>query len=228
MTTYTYSIEAKPLLQALLAVEVSMPSRATECRVYLAGVRVELRPGLLELITTDGHRMGHASLPATCEVGGEYQPVQFTIEGADLKALILGMKDAAKSSLARCVWEFTPPPPAVEGDKANNYLPGELKLLSAGRTVIVRTMPRTDGTFPDWRRVMPTKSALEAAAATPCHQMALNNGYVQDAGKACGHIMKGDKYGRLYQTFVNGMAHFAATNGVLEFAHIVMAMRDAK
>lgn len=226
MTTYTYSIEAKPLLQALLAVEVSMASRTTECRTYLCGVRVELQPGLLELITTDGHRMGHASLSARDETGDG--ATDFTIDGADLKALIAGMKDAAKSSQARCVWEFTPPPPAVEGDKANNYLPGELKLLSTGRTVIVRTMPRNDGQFPDWRRVMPTKPTLEAAATQPVHRMALNSGYVQDAGKACGHIMRGDKYGRLYQTFVNGMAHFEATNGALEFQHIVMAMRDAK
>lgn len=226
MTTYTYSIEAASLLQALQAVEVSMPSRRDECRTYLCGIRVELQPGALDLITTDGHRMGHAWLPATCEVGGEFSPVQFTIEGADVKALLLAMKDAAKSSQARCVWEFTPAP-----DDSPN-LPGELKILSAGRTAIVRTQPVNDGVFPPWRRVMPRKGPDGVVTQGLPHNPDLVSGsfncdYLAGMAKACGAIMKGDKYGRMTQHMLPGSTYARATNQALEFEHVVMAMRGA-
>jgi DNA polymerase-3 subunit beta len=139
---------AEGMLQGLLA-QVAFCISTEETRYYLNGVHFELRDDMLGLVATDGHRLSYREmgLPAASRTG-------------ELPRGVILPRDACRALLALPKGEtelgFTS---TIEGQ------PPLKGWLQSGRFRIEFKL--IDGTFPDYRRVIPaaTENVVEADAA---------------------------------------------------------------
>ena len=120
----------------IVAVKFASHASATkDARYYLNGLLFELRPNMLTLVGTDGHRM------AIIELSGEFGDVHADIicKTADIKLLLATYR-------------------ANKGEVTVGVENGQLKLESYGMHTLMLT--GIEGKFPDWRRVMPQGDAV--------------------------------------------------------------------
>jgi hypothetical protein len=140
MTVTTATIDLKALKATLHAVT------PTETRYYLAGVCVEISPSSATYVATDGYILfaAHREAPK-----GEDNTLTGTwiIPHGVIKAIKLGRKLGETATL-----ELSP-------------IGGELLLRQAGASAV--SFAPVDGTFPDWRRVVPGASASASSQWEP-------------------------------------------------------------
>ena len=125
-----WEMEGAVLAEALAHARPAMCTEET--RYYLNGVLVERREGCLWIVATDGHRLHAVSLAAPD--GSE--PL------ADMTASLIVPRKAVPIIQTLC----------AEGRIDLAFSQGKMMLV-AGETTLVSKL--IDGTFPDWRRVVP-------------------------------------------------------------------------
>jgi DNA polymerase-3 subunit beta len=123
----TFLLPAADLLRSLKRVEFAQSTE--EIRYYLRGINLETRDGELFFAATDGNVLGYARLPAP--------------NGADIAGAILPTK--LVTTLGKLL-------DGVEGD-VRLFFADRMAAFEIGETVVVGKL--IDGTFPDWRRVLP-------------------------------------------------------------------------
>lgn len=140
MTTATATIDLKALKAALHAVTPS------ETRYYLAGVCVEISPSTVTYVATDGHILFAAQREAP---EGEDNTLLGTwiIPHAVIKGIKLGRKLGETATLER------------------SPIGGELLLRQAGASAV--SFAPVDGTFPDWRLVVPGATSRASSQWEP-------------------------------------------------------------
>lgn len=140
---YVALIDREPLAKALA---LCLPAVSTEkTRYYLHGVYFEpvpKRPGELVAVATDGHRLAHALVPLFSEPAGAWQPSIWPVAFCKLVAKVLAGK-------------FVPVRVKVLQGKTPNGTEA-IALDFHGFTIGSKCI---DGTFPDWRRVVPIGTA---------------------------------------------------------------------
>lgn len=148
--TYTIHFTRPGMLHAAMICRSTDPSR-----YYLHGVQVESCPaGGVYIVATDGHRLAlgldrEATVEGNLPAGGVILPIP-------------------KECLAK-LKEGRGEPPAVRFDSAGTFSLGGVAYPCAP----------IDGTFPDWRRVLPGREGL----AAPGPGDGFNVSYLADFGK---------------------------------------------
>lgn len=164
------------LLSADLFRAVAVAQSTETTRYYLCGVYVEPHPHLpgVILVATDGHRMVVAHDPAG------------SVDVAGVIALPPDLLKQCKRSGRgqRRLIEVNDGIPTILELKHDNEIESHKATLAAGVRVPVATGVRNcivDGTFPDWRRVVPNP------AGKPCSPVGLsfNANYLGDFAKVC-------------------------------------------
>jgi DNA polymerase-3 subunit beta len=125
-----------------------------DVRSYLNGVLIEWNSENVTIVATDGHRL----FAATHSIDEPVEPGSVIVSYDDVKRALTGYK-------AETI-EFTP------NDSIGVRLQHGLQTATLGS---VSFLP-SDGTYPDWRRVVPAKISGEAAQFDPA--------YVGDLAKA--------------------------------------------
>lgn len=132
-----WEMQGAVLAEALTHVRPAMSNEET--RYYLNGVQFERRADddgadALFVVATDGHRLHHVRLPAPegCEALGD------SIVPRKAVPIIQTLCDEARIDVA--------------------FAPGKMR-IDAGETVLVSKL--VDGSFPDWRRVLPAGATNE-------------------------------------------------------------------
>ncbi len=151
---------------------VALAASTEETRYYLNGVCIErYEDGTTGLIATDGHRI--ATLRAKL---GEQPKESFILPSADIKRILTLYKGEVKT-LAKSVRHFLK---IVIGKNEDDKLELSLNLCDDDGISAIRvsfTTKAVDGTFPDWRRVLPA----ESDEVSP--YLAFNADYMADFGK---------------------------------------------
>ena len=161
-----------------------------DVRYYLNGVLIEWSNDNVSIVATDGHRL----FAATCPIDESVEPGSVIISYDDVKRALTGYK-------AECI-EFTP-----NGEH----------LLHTATLGSVAFQPM-DGTYPDWRRVVPAEISGEAAQFDPR--------YVGDLAKAAKALGVKDGQAHIYH---NGMSGALVTFGGREdCCAILMPMRPGE
>lgn len=134
-----------------------------ETRYYLQGVQIERHPvrGAI-LVATDGHR-AFAAHDEEAILSTDF-PECGVIVKLDATALKACKADRRETSDRRLI--------------ANSSDPSQPLTISNGAPVALALDWRIDGSFPDWRRIVPNPSF------DPCASVAFNTAYLDTFGKA--------------------------------------------
>jgi len=186
---------------ALRAVLLATPTK--DVRYYLVGVLVEPAADRVALVGTDGHRLHCVVHPAPGTAAGE----PFIIPRDMVAAIVKGAKKGADVTIVA-----TP-----RGEFCRSW---ELELRrDDGLAVRGHSV---DGTFPDWRRIVPRESGDDASPAQ------FNYEFLADAQRAAGELA-GQKVARV------NVAHRGPHNTALvtcedlpQFFAVVMPIRTDK
>ncbi|MGZ2374912.1 DNA polymerase-3 subunit beta [Sinorhizobium medicae] len=131
---------------------LTLPFVSTEeTRYYLNGVCFELETDKVRVIATDGHRLGtrEASTPAPLE-HWDYRPIVPRLAAAALFNIV-GTKQGFAHFFAE-YREATNNPLAGFAQKPAGWYQQRAQFTCEGWTITTKLI---DGTFPDWRRVVP-------------------------------------------------------------------------
>lgn len=145
MTTYTINPNE---LEA-----VALAASTEQTRYYLNGVFIErYADGTIALIATDGHRMASVRAKLT------KQPAEsFILGSADIKKALQLVK-SAKKEFSRVVHNFIKVVIDVDGlDLLISVVLMDKELSETINTVGTFNTKAIDGTFPDYRRIVPSK-----------------------------------------------------------------------
>ena len=183
-----------------------------ETRYYLRGVHVEASAAGIVLVATDGHRLGVVHDGGGTARGTWINPVSKHLVAAAAKM----EKDAVAMFCGRAAFLV----PAADASKVKGP-----KTVERYATFIERNDP-IDGTFPDWRRVIPKKVVQRQ------RPMTINGQYVADfnkVAKAAGILGEGGGAGFLFfQTGGEPDPLFVRHPLIPEFCGIQMPMRGDK
>ncbi|GJE43492.1 DNA polymerase III subunit beta [Methylobacterium soli] len=151
---------AEGVLQFLIG-GVSHAISREETRYYLNGICLEVKDGILIAVATDGHRLAkrETGLPAkTADQGNVIFP---------RKAAALAVQYAGKGEATITAHK------GVAGDRV-----GFVEVIADGVRLRAKTI---DGTFPDWRRVVPVASntviAIETKVLRRALKLSASSGY---------------------------------------------------
>lgn len=143
----TFSVSTSSLQQALNRTSFSMAQQ--DVRYYLNGLLIELLPGQLRAVATDGHRLSICDTPVPAiETGG--------------KQILVPRKGVME--LSRLLSDIQP---EVEVSLAPNHLRVESSQLRFTTKLI-------DGRFPDYQRVIPKDCPYRLTADTKALRQALS------------------------------------------------------
>jgi hypothetical protein len=194
MNTISFPIES------LRAVMLAMPAK--DRRYYLNGVLVETAADTSALVATDGHRL-HCVTLGTPGVA----PAQFIIPADMLAAVVKGAKKGSAVTVTATPRE------------TGGY---ELE-LARDDGLSVRGFS-VDGTFPDWRRVVPKPVAPEDARPAQ-----FNYEFLADAQKAAGLVAGVRRCAVLHVAHsADGFACLATCADADNFFAVIMPIRDDK
>ena len=155
MTTFSSDIRA--IFPAVDFLHIAQFASSEETRYYLKGVHIAPTPDGAHLVATDGHRLGVLRLPATegyCApnpVGATPAHIILSIGNKAFRAALKATKRDAhwiviRTETVEVRWmpsQATPAPAEViDGGLVTQIFPASALLV--------------DGTFPDWRRVVPS------------------------------------------------------------------------
>ncbi len=167
-----------------------------DVRYYLNGVLIEWDSENVTIVATDGHRLFAATHP----VDEPAEPGSVIVSYDDVKCALSGYK-------AETI-EFTP------NDSVGVRLQHGLQTATLGNA----SFQPIDGTYPDWRLVVPAKISGETAQFDPR--------YVGDLAKASKALGVKDAQAHVYH---NGMSAALVTFGGREDCYaILMPMRNGE
>lgn len=150
-----------------------------DVRYYLKGVCVDARAnGDVVLVTTDGHRL--LAYPVAVDAIEALAPGQYIIPREALEAV---KPCKAGRHVLPITIEIVTAPDQPDPERAGVTIKGKTSITVTGATSAV-TAP-IDGTYPDWRRVLPKTVSGELAQYNP--------EYVSGFGDIC--KLLGGKYG---------------------------------
>ena len=127
-----------------------------DVRYYLKGVLVDARASDVTLVTTDGHRM--LAYPVATDAIEALAPGQYIIPREALEAV--KPCKAGRVTLPITI-EIVTAPDQPDLERAGVTIKGKTSITVTGATSAV-TAP-IDGTYPDWRRVLPKTVSGEPA-----------------------------------------------------------------
>lgn len=193
MNTITFPVES------LCAVMLAMPTK--DARYYLNGVQVEAAADTSALVATDGHRLHCVTLDTP-----HAAPGQFIIPAGMLASIVKGAKKGAAVTVT-----------ATPHESGGHELE-----LARDDGIAVRGFS-VDGTFPDWRRIVPKPVAPEEVR--PAH---FNYDFLSDAQKAAG-LVAGVRHAVLHVAHsADGFACLATCADAANFFAVVMPIRSDK
>lgn len=198
---------------ALRAMAHLMPAKP-DIRYYLNGIKVEIGPEEARLVATDGHKLGVLRLDQAGTVEGWPANLGGAVEVIVPAAIVKGIKSAGGRRASHLGVTLELELDAPGGMRC------ALRDHQAGTCVAFAPV---DGTFPDYRRVMPREAASGIAAQ-------FNPALLADF-EACGVELAGKA--RALQTIVahNGPEKVAFVTFACEparFAGLVMPYRVSK
>jgi hypothetical protein len=154
---------------------VAMFQSTEKTRYYLAGVQIEPHPcGGVFLVATDGHRMLVVHDKTGVIDAGEHGLI-VSLDAAALKACKM---DQREKNPRRVIGAAIGAPAWVATVDYDNGAP----MLDTAENVHMIKDWHVDGTFPDWRRVLPRFDADTPAPAFASYNLALLSSFA-DAGR---------------------------------------------
>jgi len=184
---------------------IALAASKEQSRYYLNGVNVELyKDGSYGLIATDGHRLHTLQTKANEALDSSY-----ILSNDDIKKAV-SLAKMARKEIGRGLQQLI----NIQIDAAFN-----IKIVCAGKEFGAFTATPVDGTFPDWRRVIP--SSTEGGSPV----MAFDADYMADFGEAC-RLLNGTKTSCIEMTSTgknNPMIIKVA--GCPDFLGVLMPMR---
>lgn len=155
MTAFSSDIRA--ILPAADFLHVAQFASSEETRYYLQGVHIAPTDGGMHLVATNGHRMGILRLPATegyCAPNPVGATPSHIILSSINKAFLSAIKATKRETHFIVIRKETIEVRLVSS--RSNWEPAEV--IDGG--LVTQTFPASallvDGTFPDWRRVVPS------------------------------------------------------------------------
>lgn len=175
-----------------------------ETRYYLGGVRVEKHGDGALAVATDGHRLGVQFAPTSiCEVEGIWTcPKHLKLDkrkGAPQQWIVGRITSDGKRGRLHLVHFTNPGKDINQAELAAEYVETGLDEMSWGGMLI-------DGTYPDWRKVLPQASKDDVVRG-------FNGDYLKTFGRAL--TLRGDSHS----------APHLVMNGDENFIGVAMPMR---
>ena len=194
---------------------IALASSTEETRYYLCGVLFErYQNDSIRLVATDGHRM-HMADRGAHEITDDLAPIHNGIVSTgDIKKLDAMIKLDAKAKSVKIN--------GYDLELKIEFLGTDFKLIAyKGEIEIASIIGKfIDGTFPDYRRIIPREEGLRAGGNIACYRAA----YLADFGKAAKLLGSNTEAIIIVNNKADGPARIVLNNNEEDFLGILLPM----